>query len=90
MPALTPEVARAGARARETFEAHLRDLVAEFEARMPRTSGPPHDRALATIALFVGGVMLARAVKDRKLSGRILRACRFLAIPEGTPNAPPP
>jgi len=66
------------------------DLVATFEPRMPRTLGPPRDRALATIALFVGGVMLARAVKDRKLSGRILRACRFLAIPEGTPNAPPP
>ncbi|MBI3629920.1 MAG: TetR/AcrR family transcriptional regulator [Candidatus Rokubacteria bacterium] len=89
MPALTPEVARAGALARETFEAHLRDLVAEFEARMPRTLGPPRDRSLATIALFVGGVMLARAVKDRKLSGRILRACRLLAIPEEAPHAPP-
>jgi hypothetical protein len=89
MPVLTPEVARAGARARQTFEAHLRDLVAEFEARMPRTLGPPRDRALATIALFVGGVMLARAVKDRKLSGRILRACRLLAIPEEAQHAPP-
>ncbi len=89
MPALTPEVARASALARETFEAQLRDLVAEFEARMPRTLGPPRDRALATIALFVGGVTLARAVEDRKLSSRILRACRLLAIPEEVPHAPP-
>jgi TetR/AcrR family transcriptional repressor of nem operon len=89
MPALTPEVARASALARETFEAQLRDLVAEFEARMPRTLGAPRDRALATIALFVGGVTLARAVEDRKLSSRILRACRLLAIPEEAPHAPP-
>ena len=56
---------------------------------MPRTLGPPRDRALATIALFVGGVTLARAVEDRKLSSRILRACRRLAIPEEARHAPP-
>lgn len=89
MPALTPDVARAGALARETFEAHLRDLVDEFEARMPDTLGPPRDRALATIALFVGGVTLARAVKGPRLSGRILRACRLLAIPEERLHVPP-
>jgi TetR/AcrR family transcriptional repressor of nem operon len=88
MPALTPDVGRAGALAQETFETHLRDLVAEFAARMPSAFGPPRERALATIALFVGGVMLARAVRDRKLSGQILRACRLLAIPEEAPNAP--
>jgi hypothetical protein len=88
MPALMPEVARAGDLARETFEAHLRDLVAQLEARMPATLGSPRGRALPKIALFVGGVMLARAVKDRKLSGRILRACRLLAIPEEAQHAP--
>ncbi len=88
MPALTPDVARAGAVAQETFETHLRDIVEEFAARMPSTFGSPRDRALATIALLVGGVMLARAVKDRKLSGQILRACRVLAIPEEAQNAP--
>ena len=88
MPALTPDIGRVGTLAQETFETHLRDLVTEFTARMPSTLGPPHDRALATIALFVGGVMLARAVKDRRLSGQILRACRLLAIPEEAQNAP--
>ncbi len=88
MPALTPDVARAGAVAQETFETHLRDIVEEFAARMPSTFGSPRDRALATIALLVGGVMLARAVKDRKLSGQILRACRVLAIPEEAQDAP--
>ena len=88
MPALTPDVGRAGAHAHKTFETQLHDLVAEFAARMPGTFGPPTERALATIALFVGGVMLARAVKDRKFSGQILRACRLLAIPEEAPHAP--
>ncbi|MFQ5960582.1 MAG: TetR/AcrR family transcriptional regulator [Candidatus Methylomirabilales bacterium] len=83
MPALTADVSRAGADARETFETHFRQLVAEFEEKMPADLGSARDRALATMALFVGGVMLARAVKDRKLSGRILRACRLLGVPEG-------
>lgn len=82
MPALMADVSRSGDVARQTFETHLRQLVAEFEEKMPRTLGSAYDRALATIALFVGGVLLARAVKGPKFSGRILRACRLLAIPE--------
>lgn len=82
MPALAAELCRSGDAARQTFEGHLRQLVAEFEAKIPRTFGSAHDRTLATIALFVGGVMLARAVKDPTLSGRILRACRVLAVRE--------
>ncbi|HEY7516498.1 MAG TPA: TetR/AcrR family transcriptional regulator, partial [Vicinamibacteria bacterium] len=48
-------------------------------------SGPglsPEDRMLATVALFAGGLMIARAVTDEALSDRILRACRRLAVPE--------
>lgn len=82
MPALIADVSRSSDVARQTFETHFRRLVAEFEEKLPETFGSAHDRALATIALFVGGVMLARAVKDPKLSGRILRACRLLAVPE--------
>ncbi|MFQ5968826.1 MAG: TetR/AcrR family transcriptional regulator, partial [Acidimicrobiia bacterium] len=82
MPALTADVSQAGAGAWQTFETGFRELVAEFEEKMPTSLGSPRDRALATIALLVGGVMLARTVKERKLSGRILRACRLLAVPE--------
>lgn len=83
MPTLAADVSRSSEVARRTFETHFRQLVAEFEEKLPGTLGPPRDRALGTIALFVGGVVLARAVADRTLSGRILRACRFLAVPEG-------
>jgi TetR/AcrR family transcriptional repressor of nem operon len=89
LPALSPDVFRSGDVVRETFEAQFRQVVAALEQKMPATLGSRYDRALATLALFVGGVMLARAVKDRNLSGRILRACRLLAIPEDAPYAPP-
>jgi len=89
LPALSPDVFRSGKVIRETFEAQFRQVVAALEPKMPPTLGSRYDRALATLALFVGGVMLARTVKDQKLSGRILRACRLLAIPEDAPDAPP-
>ncbi len=41
------------------------------------------ERALATLALCAGGVMLSRAVGDGELSDRILRACRRFALAGG-------
>ncbi len=83
MPALISELGRADNLPRHTFEQHLRLLLAELETKMPARPGlTAQDRALATTALFVGGLSLARAVEDRELSDQILRACRQLAIPE--------
>lgn len=47
----------------------------------------PAGRALALLALCAGGLTLARAVSDRRLSDRILRSCRALAA-EGFENLP--
>jgi TetR/AcrR family transcriptional repressor of nem operon len=83
MPAIISELSRADTLPRQTFEHHLRLLVAELEAKMPeRHNLTAQERALATAALFVGGLSLSRAVEDRELSDQILRACRRLAIPE--------
>jgi TetR/AcrR family transcriptional regulator, transcriptional repressor for nem operon len=83
LPALTAEVARQGPRARKAFEAYLRGIVRALEGKAPGGPGlSPEDRMLATVALFAGGLMLARAVHDERLSDRILRACRRLAVPE--------
>lgn len=83
MPALIGEVARAGAVPRQSFEAHLREMIAALEAKMPPGQRlDPHDRTLATLALCVGGLSLARAVNDRELGDRILMACRAMALPE--------
>jgi hypothetical protein len=78
LPSPTPRRAH-GQQARETFEAHLRALVAEVEGRA-ETSALTRGRALATLALFAGSLMLSRAVVDRSLSDRILLASRRLAL----------
>jgi TetR/AcrR family transcriptional regulator, transcriptional repressor for nem operon len=38
------------------------------------------DRALATLAVMVGGITLSRALQDPALSDRMLVACRKLAL----------
>src|SRR6266700_3628656 len=42
----------------------------------PKTRRQCENEALAIAATLVGGMILARAVDDRELSGRILAACR--------------
>jgi TetR/AcrR family transcriptional regulator, transcriptional repressor for nem operon len=85
MPALLGEIGRAGELPRRSFQTHLREIIAELEAKMPPGRHlDPHDRTLATLALCVGGLSLARAVDDRELSDRILTACRAMALPEMT------
>lgn len=91
LPSLTVEVARQSDQAREVFESHLRTLVAEVADKIPAAPElSPEDRALATLALMAGGIVLARAVKDQTLSDRILRACRRLAVPEVAPRRKSP
>jgi TetR/AcrR family transcriptional repressor of nem operon len=86
---LGAEVGRMGEDARRTFEAHLRDLIAEVGDRAPAsTTLGPRDRALATRALFAGSLMLSRAIADRALSDRILLASRRLAL-AGLEEVPP-
>lgn len=82
-PSVVSEVSRAGPSVRRSFEAGLLPLVDEFARKLPEGPGlTPEERALATFALCVGGLCLARAVDDPNLSERILRACRRLAVPE--------
>jgi TetR/AcrR family transcriptional repressor of nem operon len=79
MPALAPEIWRIGGMPRSVFQRNLRDLVVTVEAK----SGLAQDartRAISAIALCVGGLILARAVKDRGFSDEILAACREAVI----------
>ena len=83
MPTLVSELGRAGDAPREAFEERMLTLLAEVAEKAPPGLGlDPADRTLATVALCVGGVSLARAVKDPVLADRILAACRNLAVPE--------
>jgi TetR/AcrR family transcriptional repressor of nem operon len=46
------------------------------------TTASARERALATIALCVGGLTIARCLRDQPLSDEFLRACRTWALPE--------
>ena len=81
MPTLTPEVCRSSGAARAVFERRLHDLVDTVAPQVNSTT-PDRGHAISAIALSVGGLMLARAVKDRGFSEEILSACRG-AVVEG-------
>ncbi len=74
LAALASEVARAGDPVRRTFEA----LIVRLAGRLA-DGGLEQDRALAVLALCVGGLGLARSVRDDELAARILNASRDLA-----------
>lgn len=80
LPVLTPDAARGGDASRENYERQLLEYVSRLEALLPTTAMAKRDTALALMAQCVGGLMLARAVKDEQLSDRILKACRRAAL----------
>jgi TetR/AcrR family transcriptional repressor of nem operon len=77
LPALVSEVARAGGPVKASFEA----VVRGFAARLMEGAGAKltEENALAIVALCVGGLVVARSVKDHALGERILASCRELA-----------
>ncbi|APW60668.1 TetR/AcrR family transcriptional regulator [Paludisphaera borealis] len=75
LPALVSEIARAGGPVKASFQEIVRGLAARIE----RSAGGSEDRALAIVALCVGGLGVARSVQDEALGERILSACRDLA-----------
>lgn len=75
MAALLGDVARAGPAAKRGFGAAIDRLAGEF-ARGLENAAPRDPRALASLALCVGGLGLARGIGDRKLAAALLKACR--------------
>lgn len=74
LASLASEVARAGEPVRRTFESLILRLVDRLA-----DSGLEEGRALAVVALCVGGLGLARSVQDDELAARVLQASRELA-----------
>jgi TetR/AcrR family transcriptional repressor of nem operon len=77
LAALISEVSRADGTVKATFEAMVLEIRQAFEANA--TGGDPgtaEERALAAIALCVGGIGLSRSVQDPALGSKILEACR--------------
>ena len=83
LPSLAVELGRQSDETRGEFEALLLKALRNYEARMPEAPEPgasQRDHMLALVALLVGAVILARAVKSPSLSNRILRACKHFAL----------
>ncbi len=77
LAALISEVARADRPVKETFEGMVQEVVRAFEVHATDDgAGTSEERALAAVALCVGGLGLSRSVQDPALSSRILDACR--------------
>jgi len=78
LAALATEAARSDSLFRQAFEGELLKSVQGIRSGNHAESGGSEqqfDDALAFMALCVGGLSLARAVTDKELSERIMRAC---------------
>ncbi len=88
LPALVSAVARTGEPVKASFEVIVRGLAERLQGQAGE--GLTEDRALAIIALCVGGLGVARSVQDEALAGRILAASRELARAGLVADAPTP
>jgi TetR/AcrR family transcriptional regulator, transcriptional repressor for nem operon len=77
LPALGPDIARSGQKARHIFARKLDEMIDVVTMLFPEKS-PKEARQIATgaLATMMGSIVLARAVGDKKLSDEILGAGR--------------
>ena len=73
--ALGADAARQGADVKASFEAGIRKYLETLEGWVGGASGEDStDRAMATLSIMVGALMLSRAVNDKRLAKRFLQA----------------
>lgn len=80
--AFPSEVARGGKNARRAYQQVLEAMVGVFEASQGE-SGKSRSRAIAMATLCVGGMVLARAIEDERLSSDIRRHALDAALSAG-------
>ena len=83
MIALPSDVARNNASVKKAFREVMEMMAGVFAANLPAGKRPKRERALALVALAVGGMVLARAIDDKPLSDEIRDSARAEAF-EGT------
>jgi TetR/AcrR family transcriptional repressor of nem operon len=80
LAALVSEVARAGEPVKERFEAIVRELVSEVASQSRACDSTRGDaRSIAVVAMCLGGLGLARSVRDRGYAEQILKSCSRMA-----------
>src|SRR5882762_2936895 len=83
MVALPTDVARSNPRARQAFEQVFKGMVSVLERSLTRNGQPRRTTAQAIAALCVGGMVVARAVADRRLADNLRDACMTVALQLG-------
>ena len=74
MASLSIDVARAPKPVRQAYGVKVRELAGEFARGLDSDALDP--RALRSVALCVGGIIISRASEDRELNARLTAACR--------------
>jgi TetR/AcrR family transcriptional repressor of nem operon len=77
---LSPDVARSSDDARAAYTARVQELVADLARDIPGEASDARVRALAILALCVGGVAMAHAISDERLAAALVDACRVRAL----------
>jgi len=83
MVALPTDVARSNPRARQAFEQVFKGMVSVLERSLNQNGQPRRTTAQAMAALCVGGMVVARAVADRRLADNLRDACMTVALQLG-------
>jgi TetR/AcrR family transcriptional regulator, transcriptional repressor for nem operon len=78
--ALPNDVSRTEQSVKRAFESVLKALIDIFEQGLERRGDVARERALATVALCVGGMVLARTIEDRALADELREAARSVAL----------
>ena len=82
-PAVIGDLAHADKALQRVLGGILERWSDRIAAHAPKTSrASSRQRALATIALCVGGLTIARSLRGQALSDEFLRACDAWAVPE--------
>jgi TetR/AcrR family transcriptional repressor of nem operon len=86
-PAMLSEIARADEPTRMALARAIDARARELARSLPGAPGSrARERALATLAICVGGLTLARAMRGHKASDEVLAACRKWALPDRRPR----
>ena len=80
LQSLSSDVARADDDARQAYETNLHAIVEAMTAEFAGLPGARSEQAISLLALLVGGVTLARAVRDPVVSDEIAIAVRKAAV----------
>lgn len=87
MVTLPTDVARSNRRARQAFEEVFKGMVSVLERSLIQNGQPRRTTAQALAALCVGGMVVARALADRRLADNLCDDCMTVALQLGNwPN----